>query len=173
LTDKTIVRGDNENQNISISIQRKDLEDTLGSLPEGYPWYAVVIVGSQDGYGEGSWRAVYPRAETWGGGGADPEAYMATPSVSPNVYDILVPEGLEQKAILSGYDTTAGTYAMVPAICLMPELVKPEEGKKVEEEGGLPYLSFVVAGSGFIAGLAIAMALIPVGGRRRQKPSGG
>jgi len=78
-------------------------------------WRYVVMVGSWD---MGRFRSIGVAAEEWTGGGADSDAVIA--GVAPLIYDIIVPEGENQYAILKGYDAKAGTLAQVLAVPAAP-----------------------------------------------------
>jgi carbohydrate-binding DOMON domain-containing protein len=119
-TDVITVESDLAAKTITVMIPKQVVIDNLAELRPEDEWYAVVLSGSQDGFSElWSWRQVYTEAERWQGGGADNIAFAA--GVSPNVYDVLLPEGVEQSQILGGYNPDLlppEGYAEVPAISL-------------------------------------------------------
>ncbi|MEM4973549.1 MAG: glucodextranase DOMON-like domain-containing protein, partial [Candidatus Hadarchaeales archaeon] len=114
---------------VTVRIPKRVVEDNIGPLPPDYPWHAVIISGSQDGFSSNySWRLVQDSATTWEGGGADPVAFAA--GVSPNVYDVVLPEGYDQRKVLKSYSVEESKYAEIPAVPLV--------ARKVEEKGALP-----------------------------------
>ena len=122
LSDGTTVQGElriqtNQNANtITVVLPKKYI-----TISGSYKPYIAIISGSQDGYGTGYWRIVTPAAAEWQGGGADPDAFSA--GVSPNVYDIFVPNGESQKDILNSFDIKSKKYAVIPYLPLEP--IKP------------------------------------------------
>jgi alpha-amylase/alpha-mannosidase (GH57 family) len=105
------VQCDQQKNIITVSVPKKYLE-----LSTNYKPYISIISGSQDGYGPGYWRMVGKTASEWGGGGADSEALNA--GISPNIYDIFVPQDLTQNKILTGYDIQSKTLARIPYLPL-------------------------------------------------------
>ncbi|MEW5825978.1 MAG: glucodextranase DOMON-like domain-containing protein [Candidatus Bipolaricaulota bacterium] len=77
-------------------------------LPAAEGWH-YVLVGSQDGYGQNYLRSIGASPGEWAGGG-NPDPFWA-----PGIYDLVVPEGIPQAAMLSAYDAAAGQYVtLVP-----------------------------------------------------------
>jgi hypothetical protein len=91
-------------------------QQIIGSPNEN--WKIQVLTGGEyggwrtPGYGVGSFMKVgrFPSADR-GGGGTDSD-------YSPNVYDILTPEGSEQAKILGSYDVSEKKKALVPLLRL-------------------------------------------------------
>lgn len=77
---------------------------TLLATAEGWHY---VLVGSQDGYGQNYLRSIGQSPGEWAGGGI-PDPFWAPP-----IYDLLVPEGVTQEAVLSSYDAAARRYAVL------------------------------------------------------------
>lgn len=113
ITDKLSIEADQAKNIITILIPKKLL---VNMLAENYVWHIVVIVGSWDGYGIKGWRRIGSKPEEWIGGGASVEAILA--DVQPLVYDIVLPEEIDQKKILSNYDAKAKKFATIPAIAI-------------------------------------------------------
>lgn len=119
-TGELAIESDQAKNLIIISVPRKLVAEVMA---EKYTWHVVAVVGSWDGYGIKGWRMISTETEEWVGGGASVKAVVA--GVQPLVYDILLPEGVDQKEVLSGYDIDAKTYAAIPAIAIgesAPEL---------------------------------------------------
>ncbi len=99
-----------EDQLIKVSIPQKE----VGALDEAHYY---VLVGALDGFGYDNYREVIAEATGWKfGGGTDT-------NLNPNLLDILVPEGMEQKKILAGYDLEEKKLATLRAVG--PELSLP------------------------------------------------
>jgi alpha-amylase/alpha-mannosidase (GH57 family) len=122
LSDGTVVQGelqiqtDQNSNTITVVLPKKYI-----SINNAYKPYIAIISGSQDGYGTGYWRTVAPTAAEWQGGGADPDAFSA--GISPNVYDVFVPNGDNQKNILSSFNVQSKKYTVIPYLPLEP--IKP------------------------------------------------
>lgn len=140
---------DPASRTIMASLPKSVVSQHLGALPADYKWHAVIISGSQDGFSEyWSWRIALPENEAtpaereWKILGADPRAYAV--GVSPNVMDIIVPQGYDQRTVLSKYNTNAfgvEGYTVVPAV----PLVSGEAGPaKPTEIPLLPIIGVVV-----------------------------
>ncbi|MHA2101626.1 MAG: glucodextranase DOMON-like domain-containing protein, partial [Candidatus Kariarchaeaceae archaeon] len=89
----------------------------------GFPsnnWNYAVVIGSKDFH---AFRNINADAQEWiGGGGADG-------NYDPNVYDILTPEGKDQKNLLSKYSELDQEYAIVfmvgPTIIYEKDIIPP------------------------------------------------
>jgi hypothetical protein len=109
----------------------------------------VIVVGSQDEYGPGKWRAVNAQKERWRfGGGTDGD-------VDSNIIDMIVPKGTTQENMLA-YDAGSGKKALLAGI-LLPEKAQPEnnqtENNTTVEAATYPWADFLPAifGCGVIA----------------------
>lgn len=104
---RELVTADGEKYKIDVSSDKKKnrviasvLKDLLPSITGGH----YLMVFSQDGYGKNHIRGVQKEPSTWQGGG------NPAPSIGPNVYDYLAPDG-EQKEILGSYDEEFEKFA--------------------------------------------------------------
>jgi len=109
----------------------------------------VIVVGSQDEYGPGKWRAVNAQKERWRfGGGTDGD-------VDSNIIDMIVPKGTTQENMLA-YDAGSGKKALLAGI-LLPEKARPgnnqTENNTTVEATTYPWADFLPAifGCGVIA----------------------
>jgi len=102
---------DNEKNIITVILPKKYL-----SIKQDYKPYVCIISGSQDGYGEGYFRAITQTATEWTCGGADPDALNA--GVLPKVMDIFTPKEKTQKEILTSYDVQNKKLATIPMLPL-------------------------------------------------------
>lgn len=109
---------DNEKNIINVILPKKYL-----NISSSYKPYITILSGSQDGYGEGYFRAVQQTASEWASGGGDPEAINE--GILPKVFDIFVPRGMTQKDILTSYDVKNKTFATVPMLPLSTALKTP------------------------------------------------
>ncbi|WP_408955745.1 glucodextranase DOMON-like domain-containing protein [Natroniella sp. ANB-PHB2] len=92
-----------DNQTIKVTIPQQK----LGDLEKAHYY---VLVGSLDGFGYDNYREVQEEATGWKfGGGTNTE-------LNPNVLDILVPEGMEQKEILGSFDLEKKQLATIKAV---------------------------------------------------------
>jgi carbohydrate-binding DOMON domain-containing protein len=147
------VSADLASKTIVASLPKSVVVQHLGSLPADYTWHAVVISGSQDGFSEyWSWRVALPEENAteaekeWKILGANPQAYSA--GVSPNVMDIVLPAGRDQRKVLSGYNTAASGvegYAVVPAFSLAAAPEKKPTGFPVLPVVGVVVMIVVLA----------------------------
>jgi alpha-amylase/alpha-mannosidase (GH57 family) len=80
-------------------------------LPSVAGWH-YVLVASQDGYGENDVRAIGTAAGQWIGGG------NRDPVWAPQVYDVLLPAGVDQHVVLGGF--SPGAYAVLQPIEVNP-----------------------------------------------------
>ncbi|SHH45807.1 glucodextranase DOMON-like domain-containing protein [Thermosipho atlanticus] len=92
IADAVRVEADTGEKTINIIVYKKYLEVSNGI-------YAYILVGSQDGYGPDNFRPVTPEPGQWTLGGYPTDS----DDMAPYVVDILVPEGYNQKTILSSY----------------------------------------------------------------------
>ncbi|MCD6105231.1 MAG: glycoside hydrolase family 13, partial [Thermosipho sp. (in: Bacteria)] len=92
INDAVRVEADTGEKTINVIVYKKYLEvsDEI---------YAYILVGSQDGYGPDNFRPVTPEPGQWTLGGYPKDSR----DMAPYVVDIIVPEGYDQKAILSSY----------------------------------------------------------------------
>lgn len=120
-----IISVDNNKNLIYASVPKKYLE-----IKSDYKPYIAVISGSQDGYSTGYFRVVSPVAMEWSGGGALQEAYDK--NLTPNVYDIFVPEGKTQKEILLSFDLEKEAFSMIPMLPLAIPVPSPKVTAKVD-----------------------------------------
>ncbi|MGC8757606.1 MAG: glucodextranase DOMON-like domain-containing protein [Caldisericaceae bacterium] len=121
------IQVDDASSTITVSVPKKYL-----TIDGSYKPYVAVISGSQDGYGAGYFRAVNATASEWAGGGANVDAINA--GVAPKVYDIFEPKGKTQQEILTSYDSTKSTMAVIPFLPL-------EKAKEVPKIVGTVSLS--------------------------------
>ncbi|MCK8817199.1 hypothetical protein MWH28_07480 [Natroniella sulfidigena] len=92
-----------DNQTIKVTIPQQK----LGDLEKAHYY---VLVGALDGFGYDNYRQVQEEPTGWQfGGGTDTD-------LNPNVLDILVPEGMEQKEILGSYDLENQELATIRAV---------------------------------------------------------
>jgi hypothetical protein len=80
----------------------------------------LIVVGSQDGYGEGKLRAVDEDASTWVAGGGAPSNPTNLQKYHSTIWDVLLPESVNQEAMLDSYDVGMMTYAELHGIELPP-----------------------------------------------------
>ena len=69
--------------------------------------FHYVLVGSQDGYGPNHIRPIGRAPGEWTGGGCP------DPLWAPQIYDCLVPRGVEQEELLAGYDPAGKRYVVL------------------------------------------------------------
>ena len=72
----------------------------------------ILILGSQDGFGTGKWRDVDASSKSWRlGGGHDvaDDGY----NYDSNILDMVLPEGVNQQALLSSYSVDNREYAQL------------------------------------------------------------
>ena len=136
VTGELAIESDQAKNLIIISVPRQLVAEVMA---EEYTWHVVAVVGSWDGYGKKGWRMIATEPEEWGGGGASAKAVLA--DVQPLVYDILLPEGVDQKEVLSGYDVDTKTYAAIPAIA-----IGEEEIPVTEEKPSIPEFPIIMVG---------------------------
>lgn len=86
------VEADTGEKTINVIISKKYLDISNGI-------FAYILVGSQDGYGPDNFRPVTPNPGQWTLGGYPTDSK----DMAPYVVDILVPEGYDQKTVLSSY----------------------------------------------------------------------
>ncbi len=109
----------NPDENAIIAIVKKSFLPDAGNAR--YWHYAVLVLG-YDGYGANKIRSITTGDATeWNFGGGDANAIVA--NVQPLVIDLLAPTAEDQYAMLTSYDTEAGTLAKVQ---LVPYLAPPE-----------------------------------------------
>ncbi len=72
-------------------------------------WAYTVVVGSQDYQ---AFRDFLSQPQEWKFGGGDDSEW------DPNIVDCLVPEGIDQEAILNSYDVLNQQYCTIPAVGL-------------------------------------------------------
>ena len=150
ITGVLTVSCDLASRTVLASLPKSIVRQYLGDLPTDYKWHAVIISGSQDGFSEyWSWRLALPENEAtpaereWKILGANSAAYAV--GVSPNVLDIIVPPGRDQRTVLSGFNTNAfgvEGYTVVPAVPLVAEVEAPVE--KPTEIPVLPIIGVIV-----------------------------
>lgn len=78
-------------------------------------WKLAIAVGIQEDYGAGGlgdFREVLTESQQWRGGGGEDS------TIDSNIYDLIVPEGVDQGAILKDYSLDEGKYVMLPAITI-------------------------------------------------------
>ena len=80
----------------------------------------IIVVGSQDGYGEGKLRAVDETASTWVAGGGAPANPTNLQKYHSTIWDVLLPESVDQAAMLNSYDVNTMTYAELHGLELPP-----------------------------------------------------
>ena len=80
----------------------------------------LIVVGSQDGYGEGKLRAVDEMASTWVAGGGAPANPTNLQKYHSTIWDVLLPESVNQEAMLNSYDVGMMTYAELHGLDLPP-----------------------------------------------------
>ena len=80
----------------------------------------LIVVGSQDGYGEGKLRAVDESASTWVAGGGAPSNPTNLQKYHSTIWDVLLPVDVNQEAMLSSYDVNTMTYAELYGLDLPP-----------------------------------------------------
>ena len=80
----------------------------------------LIVVGSQDGYGEGKLRAVDEASSTWVAGGGAPANPTNLQKYHSTIWDVLLPESVDQEAMLDSYDVDMMTYAELRGIELPP-----------------------------------------------------
>ncbi|MFL2953674.1 MAG: glucodextranase DOMON-like domain-containing protein [Candidatus Thalassarchaeaceae archaeon] len=80
----------------------------------------LIVVGSQDGYGEGKLRAVDETASTWVAGGGAPANPTNLQKYHSSIWDVLLPESVDQGAMLNSYDVNTMTYAELHGLELPP-----------------------------------------------------
>jgi len=72
--------------------------------------YYYLLIGSLDGFGYDNYREVTEDVEGWKFGGGSKS------DINPNVLDILVPEGMDQKEVLGAFDLESGELATLRAV---------------------------------------------------------
>ncbi|WP_018247923.1 glucodextranase DOMON-like domain-containing protein [Orenia marismortui] len=92
-----------DKKTIKVSIPK----ELLGDLSKAQYY---VLVGSLDGFAYDNYREVIKESEGWKFGGG------SNTDLNPNVLDILVPEGMDQKEILGSFDLQQGRLAVVRAV---------------------------------------------------------
>lgn len=88
-------------------------KDLIGADLANYRY--LIVVASQDGYGTGKVRQVDDVATKWTAGGGAPRG-VSNQWYHSNIFDVVLPSGVDQGAMLSSYDTAAGTYAQLSGI---------------------------------------------------------
>ncbi|MEW5759444.1 MAG: glucodextranase DOMON-like domain-containing protein [Candidatus Thermoplasmatota archaeon] len=111
-------RGDLEKKEITVIASKSLVGNDITKY--GY----VIVSGSQDGFGIGKWRVIDEKPSRWTLGGGSDSKY------DPNIIDLILLEGMEQKKILSGYDIASKKLAQIPGITL-PEMKQQIYGIKV------------------------------------------
>jgi tetratricopeptide (TPR) repeat protein len=81
----------------------------LKAVLDGRPTYHYVLVGAYDAFTPGNFMRVAAEPGLHNGGGA-------VGSLTPRVYDLLVPEGKTQETILGSYQEDRAIYAVVPPV---------------------------------------------------------
>jgi alpha-amylase/alpha-mannosidase (GH57 family) len=118
------VSGDASTKTITITVAKS----VIGADIPNYRF--VVVAGSQDGFGVGKWRDFDATAKTWRlGGGADPSPVTGR-DYDPNIVDMVLPDTVDQRAVLEAYDVDAQVYSVLSGIEL-PEVAQQIFGAKV------------------------------------------
>ncbi|MCA1829562.1 MAG: hypothetical protein LC689_21775, partial [Myxococcales bacterium] len=91
--------------------------------------------------------AVLPMPEEWAFGGA-PEG-----NVHPRVVDVLLPPGVDQKAVLGSFDVSSGAFARVPFVSIDAVPVQPPAAPAVKAIAVGPELSVA-----YVAGNLISLS---------------
>ncbi|QTA38639.1 hypothetical protein JYK00_03780 [Thermosipho ferrireducens] len=103
ISDAVRVEADAGEKVINVIIYKKYLDIQNGI-------YAYILVGSQDGYGPDNYRPVTPDPGQWSLGGYPSDSK----DMAPYVVDILVPDGYNQKEILSSYKSGVEYATVLP-----------------------------------------------------------
>lgn len=123
------VQADKETGVVTITLAKRLLDAEFADCR------FIIVAGSQDGFGPGKWRDVDAEAKTWRlGGGADPSPADGL-DYDPNIVDMLLPEGVDQAAMLGAYDVAGQQYAVLTGIEL-PEVAQQIFGASVGEVTG-------------------------------------
>ncbi|WP_048151789.1 glucodextranase DOMON-like domain-containing protein [Palaeococcus ferrophilus] len=122
----TLVLPDGTTKDVKVSADL-DKNVIMVEVPKDYlevkpGLYGAILVGSQDGFGVDTWRAVAVDAEEWKLGGAEADAVIN--GVAPRVLDLLVPAGFKptQEEQLKSYDAANAK----PAVVKMIPIIKPK-----------------------------------------------
>ncbi|NDB65699.1 MAG: hypothetical protein EB165_06575, partial [Euryarchaeota archaeon] len=106
--------GNPETDTIVATVSKNILQGDLASSR------FLIVVGSQDGYGQGKLRAVDEAPSTWtAGGGAAPNAENLE-KYHPTIWDVLLPESIDQQSMLGSYDVDMMSYAKLEGVELPP-----------------------------------------------------
>ena len=107
-------RGDPETDTIIATVSKTILSGDLASSR------FLIVVGSQDGYGEGKLRAVDETASTWTAGERAPSNDENKQKYHSTIWDILLPPEVNQEEMLASYDVSLMRYAELSGIELPP-----------------------------------------------------
>ena len=109
------VSANSDTDTITLTVNK----DVIGQDVATYRY--IIVLGSQDGFGDGKWRGIDASAKTWRlGGGADPASDDGI-EYDPNILDMMTPEGVDQNAMLADYSATTHKFAALTGIEI-PEL---------------------------------------------------
>lgn len=103
IPDAVIVEADPGEKLINVIVLKKHLQLT------GEEFYSYFLIGSQDGYGPDNFRPVTREAGQWTLGGYPEDAG----DYGTYVVDVVLPEGLDQRAVLSSYDVSRKRFPTV------------------------------------------------------------
>ena len=124
-------------------------------------WKYAVLVMSWDGYAENNIRiAKAGEPEEYVTGGADPDAVIA--GINPYVFDILVPQGMNQTDVLSSYSVSEKKFATIYAV---GPIKQPEQPPPSEEAGFPRDIIAAIAVVVICAAAAVSVFML----RRRRK----
>ena len=134
--------GNPETDTIVATVSKNILQGDLASSR------FLIIVGSQDGYGQGKLRAVDESPSTWtAGGGAAPNAENLE-KYHPTIWDVLLPESIDQQSMLGSYDVDMMSYAKLEGVELPPIQQQVYGLDAIEVSGSSALLSWSTAKSG-------------------------
>ncbi len=94
---------------------------------EGMPTYHYVLIGAYDELAIGNFMSVKKETGIHNGGGAFSE-------LTPRVYGIVLPQGMDRKAVLSSFDDKSYKYAVVYPVEVKPGNNKLEPPQDMERD---------------------------------------
>ena len=80
----------------------------------------LIVVGGQDGYGQGKLSAVDENPSTWVAGGGSPPNSQNLEKYHSTIWDVLLPESVNQEEMLGSYDVEMMAYSKLEGVELPP-----------------------------------------------------
>ena len=107
-------RGNPDTDTIVATVSKNILQGDLASSR------FLIVVGSQDGYGQGKLRAVDENPSTWVAGGGSPPNSQNLEKYHSTIWDVLLPESVNQEEMLGSYDVEMMAYSKLEGVELPP-----------------------------------------------------